>query len=69
MSTITRPPVKEALKHLETVCSEKELRLLAHKFGSVPGRAGLRIKQASEDELMRWALRVLDVERIEDVFA
>lgn len=100
MSTITHPPVKEALKHLEALYSDEEFRLLverreqglvdaedaldyarqegaasalstlvAHKFGSIPDWAGLRIQQASEDDLKRWTLQILDAQVIEDVFA
>lgn len=31
MSTITYPPVQEALKHLETMCSDEEFRLLVER--------------------------------------
>lgn len=31
MNQITHPPVKEALKHLETLCSDEELRLRAER--------------------------------------
>ena len=36
---------------------------------SVPGWATQRIEQASEADLKRWTLGILDAQRIEDVFA
>lgn len=116
MSDITHPPVKEALKHLERMYSDEELRLAAerreqalvdaedivdfaihegerrgreegleqgrnegaaatlstqiiHKFGPLPEWAGSRLLQATETDLKRWTLRVLDAQCIEDIFA
>jgi len=119
MSTITHPPVKEALKQLETLYSDEELRMAAerleqsridaedilayarheaeqkghekgleqglekglaqgavntltalilHKFGALPDWARARMQQADQAELNRWTLRMLDAQRIEEVF-
>ncbi|NYT25480.1 Rpn family recombination-promoting nuclease/putative transposase [Alcaligenaceae bacterium] len=107
MSEITHPPVKEALKHLETMYGDEELRLLAerraqalidaedkidyalhegeriglqkgavgtlstlitHKFDELPDWAADRLEQASEADLKRWTLRILDAQSIEDIF-
>lgn len=43
--------------------------LLTRKFGVVPDWAHTRMVQADEAELNRWAVRILDAQRIEDVFA
>ena len=43
--------------------------LLAHKFGPIPDWARVRITEANETTLQRWALQILDAQRIEDVFA
>jgi len=104
MSDITHPSVKEALKHLERMYSDEELRLAAerreqalvdaedivdfalhegerkgaagtlstqiiHKFGPLPEWANSRLLQATEADLKCWTLRVLDAQRIEDIFA
>ena len=42
--------------------------LLAHKFGPIPDWARVRIAEADEIALQRWALQILDAQRIEDVF-
>ncbi len=41
---------------------------IAHRFGDLPEWAGTRLSQASEAELKRWALRIFDAQRIEDIF-
>lgn len=43
--------------------------LINGKFGSLPDWARARMDQAGEAELNQWALRILDAQRIEDVFA
>ncbi|NYT61898.1 Rpn family recombination-promoting nuclease/putative transposase [Alcaligenaceae bacterium] len=43
--------------------------LLTYKFGSLPGWATSRMAQADAAALNRWALRILDAQRIEDVFS
>jgi hypothetical protein len=42
--------------------------LLTRKFGEVPAWASARISQADEATLNRWAVQILDAQRIEDVF-
>ena len=42
--------------------------LLQHRFGSLPDWASSRLAQADVDTLGRWAVKVLDAERLEDVF-
>jgi len=42
---------------------------LAHKFGPLPGWAATRMAQADEATLNRWALRILEAQRIDDVFS
>lgn len=41
---------------------------LARKFGPTPDWAQVRLTEADEATLNRWALQVLDAQRIEDVF-
>ncbi len=43
--------------------------LITYKFGQLPDWAQARIAQADEVVLSQWAVRVLDAQRIEDVFA
>jgi len=38
------------------------------KFGELPGWAKVRIDEADEATLNRWAMQILDAARIEDVF-
>lgn len=42
--------------------------LLARKFGAIPDWARSRMNQADEAALNRWAVQILDAQRIEDVF-
>ncbi len=42
--------------------------LIAHKFGAVPQWAQARLQQAGEADLNRWTLRILDAQRLEDIF-
>jgi hypothetical protein len=42
---------------------------LIRKFGALPGWARGRLSQAGEAALNRWALQILDAQRIEDVFS
>ncbi len=44
-------------------------RLLGRRFGQLPASAVQRVSKASADELMEWSERVLDAERLDDVFA
>lgn len=57
----------------EKGCEEGTINLLAaqlaHKFGPLPGWAATRMAQADEAALNRWALRILDAQRIDDVFS
>lgn len=100
MSTISHPPVKEALEHLKHMYSDEEFRLLVerreqglvdaedmldyarhegavasvatqitHKFGPLPDWASTRLTHASDADLKRWTLRVLDAQNLEDIFA
>jgi predicted transposase/invertase (TIGR01784 family) len=111
MNAITYPPVREALAHLKTICSDEELRLIAerreqalvdyedslsyahhegkriglakgrrqqrhtllrmleHKFGSLPQPFRTRLERAGTPQLETWSLNLLDAKRIEDVFA
>jgi hypothetical protein len=41
---------------------------ITRKFGAVPAWASAQMSQADEAVLNRWALRILDAQRIEDVF-
>jgi hypothetical protein len=43
-------------------------RQLARRFEELPGWAEQRLESAGRDELESWADRVLEAERIEDVF-
>ncbi len=43
--------------------------LLTRRFGPLPGWATSRLAQASREELEQWAERVLEAQRLEDVFA
>jgi hypothetical protein len=43
--------------------------LLTRRFGSLPGWATERLAQASREELEQWGERVLEAQRLEDVFA
>ena len=43
--------------------------LLTRRFGPLPGWATERLAQASREELEQWAERVLEAQRLEDVFA
>ena len=42
---------------------------LLRRFGPIPDWARVRITEANEATLQRWALQILDAQRIEDVFA
>lgn len=42
---------------------------ITRKFGALPDWADVRIQQADEAALSRWAVQILDAQRIEDVFA
>src|SRR6266702_1824267 len=44
-------------------------RLLTRRFGPLPDWATERLAQASREELEQWAERVLEAQRLEDVFA
>ena len=43
-------------------------RLLTRRFGPLPAWAEQRLEQASPPELEGWADRVLEAQRLEDVF-
>ncbi len=45
------------------------LGLLGRRFGPLPASVVARVSNASTDELMRWSERVLDAERLDDIFA
>ena len=118
MNSITHPPVKEALKHLEATLGDEELRLIAErreqalidvedmidyarhegrekgieegeqiglrkglqqqrqtlslmlerKFGRLPQPYQADLSQADAEQLEAWFLRLVDAQRIEDVF-
>lgn len=42
--------------------------LITHKFDEQPDWAADRLEQASEADLKRWTLRILDAQSIEDIF-
>ena len=44
-------------------------RLLTRRFGVLPGWATERLAQASRVEMEQWTERVLEAQRLEDVFA
>ncbi len=100
MRTITHPPVKAALKELDKLYADEDLRLAAErreqalvdaedmvdyarkealaemlatllqtKFGETPAWAADRIKKGKPTDLHRWTLRILNAQRLEDVFA
>jgi len=43
-------------------------RQLTRRFGNLPGWATQRISQAQEEQLELWSLRILEVDKLEDVF-
>ncbi len=43
-------------------------RQLTKRFGALPNWAEARLEEASEQEMVRYVERVLDVGRLEDVF-
>jgi predicted transposase YdaD len=43
-------------------------RLLRQRFGELPAWANSRLQQASVEQLERWSLRVLEAQRLEQVF-
>jgi len=43
-------------------------RLLHQRFGELPAWANSRLQQASVEQLERWSLRVLEAQRLEQVF-
>lgn len=43
--------------------------LIAHKFGDLPAWARVRLNQATEAELQRRTLQILDAQRVQDIFA
>lgn len=43
-------------------------RLLTRRFGSLPGWVTERLAQASQEDLEQWVERVLDAQRLEDIF-
>lgn len=43
--------------------------LISRKFGQLPDWAQVRLSQADKATLNRWAIQVLDAERIEDIFS
>ena len=42
---------------------------LEKRFGPLPDWAEARLEQVASDELERWAIRLLDAVRLEDVFS
>ena len=44
-------------------------RMLTRRFGPLPGWVQQRLQHATPDELETWLDRVLDAQRLEDVFA
>ena len=42
---------------------------LGRRFGPLPASVVHRVSNANTDELMRWSERVLDAERLDDIFA
>ena len=44
-------------------------RMLTRRFGPLPGWVQQRLQHAAPDELETWLDRVLDAQRLEDVFA
>jgi hypothetical protein len=43
-------------------------RLLARRFGALPAWVDKRLTDASREQLEHWVERVLDAQRLEDVF-
>jgi hypothetical protein len=56
-------------KHIRLAKAELLLRLLAWRFGAVPGAITRRVTWATGDEVERWAERLLDAASLDDVFA
>lgn len=42
--------------------------LIAHRFGEVPAWAAARLEHANDAELKGWTLKILDAQRVEDIF-
>ena len=61
-----RKGLEQGLLHGKTAVLK---RLLVRRFGELPEREARRLEAASSEELDLWSDRVLDAERLEDVFA
>lgn len=56
-------------KGLQKGAAEILAAQITRKFGPMPDWARMRMVEADETTLTRWALQVLDAQRVEDVFA
>ena len=66
ITSIERMGIEKGLQQGEVIMLK---RLLARRFGPLPAWAEQRLEQASRQELEGWAERVLEAQRLEDVFA
>ena len=59
---------RERAQGMQQGAAEMLSAQLTRKFGSLPDWASARMSQADESTLNRWAVQLLDAQRIEDVF-
>jgi len=59
---------RERAQGMQQGAAEMLSAQLTRKFGSLPDWASARMSQADETTLNRWAVQLLDAQRIEDVF-
>ncbi|NYT57301.1 hypothetical protein H0A65_00020 [Alcaligenaceae bacterium] len=61
--------IKEGMKEGRRATATNILiALITHKFGELPDWALARLADADQSSLDRWAVQILDAQRIEDVF-
>ena len=65
VTSIERMGIEKGLQQGEVIMLK---RLLTRRFGPLPAWAEQRLEQASPQELEGWADRVLEAQRLEDVF-
>jgi len=65
VTSIERMGIEQGLQQGEVIVLK---RLLTRRFGPLPAWAEQRLEQASPPELEGWADRVLEAQRLEDVF-
>ena len=65
ITSVERMGIEKGLQQGEVIMLK---RLLTRRFGPLPAWAEQRLEQASPPELEGWADRVLEAQRLEDVF-